>query len=513
MKAGPHTNSPDAMPENGDRGPPDLPLIARHLVAGSLILCTIILALVGYALYEERVDAMSIARQSGANLRAAVANEVASHLGQLDLVLQVVAGDLSDPNIAALDPRARHEVLARTARYLGRAGSMFMVAPDGNIALDAARFPPRDANLADRDYFRAQRDDPNTGIYVSAPFMSRLNPGVESIALSRRVTDASGRFAGVVAMTVPIDYFRAVFRHTPHSRLSTLALARTQGQLIARDPSSDGHGDIGREIASLPLFTEVSRQGSGEIIAPSPLHGTRQLFIFGPVPDMPLMVVVGQPLSEIYAVWGMRVVIMGSMAISACIGLVTLAVLLRHELHRRLAAESEMAEMAITDALTGLANRRRFNEVMSREWRRTARTGSPLALLLIDADHFKRLNDSFGHARGDTVLQTLGQVIQRSIRRPADLGARYGGEEFAVVLPDTDLAGAQLIAEKIRAGMEDESARLGDRNLPGTTVSIGAASTLPVPGRPLEDLVETADQALYAAKAAGRNTVVARACL
>lgn len=495
---------------------PQLPLIGRFLVAASILACAVILALIGSALYEERSDALHIARQTGASLHAALSSEIAGQLGQIDLVLQVVASDLSDPNIAALPERARHALLARTARFLGRGGSLLVIDASGRVVLDAARYPPRAVDVADRDYFRVQRDAPgDAGPYVSAPFESRLNHGILSVALSRPVIDSTGHFAGIVVMTVPLDFFRTLFRDAPHSPGTTMLLMRTGGQLIVRTPPLADGVDTGADLRALApdLFDRLEATPGSDIIARSPVTGDQRLFVSGPVPGLPLSVIVSQPLREIYAVWTLRVLIIGTMALVACGTLIVLAVLLRRELVRRLAAEAEMAEMAITDALTGLANRRRFNEVIAREWRRTARTGTPLGLLLIDADHFKRLNDAFGHARGDLVLRMLAQIILSSIRRPGDLGARYGGEEFAVVLPDTDLAGASLIAEKIRAAMAAESARLAESGLAGTTVSIGAASTLPSPGRSLEELVETADQALYAAKAEGRNRVVARACL
>ncbi|OYX79452.1 MAG: hypothetical protein B7Y77_01850, partial [Bradyrhizobium sp. 35-63-5] len=162
-------------------------------------------------------------------------------------------------------------------------------------------------------------------------------------------------------------------------------------------------------------------------------------------------------------------------------------------------------QLSITDGLTGLANRRHFDERLRLEWRRAARTGAPLALLFIDADHFKALNDVFGHAKGDEVLKSVAGCIAISIRRPGDLAARFGGEEFAVILPDTGPDAALGLAQTIRARIED--LRFAGVTRP-VTVSIGIKAMRPAPDIAVSTLLEAADKALYQAKAAGRNRVI-----
>lgn len=160
------------------------------------------------------------------------------------------------------------------------------------------------------------------------------------------------------------------------------------------------------------------------------------------------------------------------------------------------------------DALTGLANRRRFDHSLLQESARLARAGMPLALLMIDVDHFKTYNDRYGHPAGDACLRQIAGLLQRHARRPGDLVARYGGEEFAILLANTDHSGARLLAEEVRAGLV--ALGLPHQGNPAgiVTVSIGLHALSAVED-PLAGtrLVERADQALYAAKAAGRNTV------
>jgi len=172
------------------------------------------------------------------------------------------------------------------------------------------------------------------------------------------------------------------------------------------------------------------------------------------------------------------------------------------------AANEQLREMAQRDGLTRLANRRMFDSSLSNEWERHRRDGDPLALLLIDIDHFKQLNDHFGHQSGDRCLQAVAGAMSASLRRPADIAARYGGDEFAVILPETDSAGALEEAERISAAVGELAIAQGpDAASDIVTLSIGVVSRVPAPGRPLEKLIEEADAALYMAKKRGRAQI------
>jgi diguanylate cyclase (GGDEF)-like protein/PAS domain S-box-containing protein len=163
--------------------------------------------------------------------------------------------------------------------------------------------------------------------------------------------------------------------------------------------------------------------------------------------------------------------------------------------------------LSVTDPLTGLANRRRFDKCLAHEWRRGVRSKEPLSLLMVDADNFKKYNDTYGHPRGDNCLKQIAEAALDSVIRPADLVARFGGEEFVVVMPNTDNAGAMHIANLLC-----ESVR--NRQLPHTgnppgivTISLGCATMIPKLGMQGTDLIEMADKALYQAKQSGRNQV------
>jgi two-component system chemotaxis family response regulator WspR len=174
-------------------------------------------------------------------------------------------------------------------------------------------------------------------------------------------------------------------------------------------------------------------------------------------------------------------------------------------------ANEELRKLAALDGLTGIANRRRFDEAAHVEWQRGRRHHSPLALLLCDVDHFKRYNDHLGHPAGDLCLKKVAAVLTNHLKRPADLAARYGGEEFALLLPDTDLAGALRVGEACRSSLEQLVLPHPGAPCGHVTMSMGVACLVPGEDDTLETLIARADAALYDAKRDGRNRVSAAA--
>jgi len=171
-------------------------------------------------------------------------------------------------------------------------------------------------------------------------------------------------------------------------------------------------------------------------------------------------------------------------------------------------SNSKLKELATIDGLTGVSNRRKFDEFLEREWKRGIREQIPISLILSDVDCFKSYNDTYGHQAGDSCLRAIARAMIESVRRPGDLVARYGGEEFAIVLPNTDVEGAICIAEKIRKNivtLKIDHSKSVVANW--VTVSLGIVTLIPNQARDRspKKLIEAADRALYAAKRTGRN--------
>jgi diguanylate cyclase (GGDEF)-like protein len=200
--------------------------------------------------------------------------------------------------------------------------------------------------------------------------------------------------------------------------------------------------------------------------------------------------------------------------LSKCASLFTSLIVLITLLHEvtRLYRRAEEANAVLTglaqqDGLTGLSNRRRFDEVILQEWRRSRREGSPVSLLMIDVDHFKNYNDFYGHPEGDLCLRQVAALLQTIARRPTDTAARYGGEEFVLLLPATDASGAADMAERVQAGLRALAIDHGASPLHKVTVSIGVASLLAAPELSPDALVAEADRGLYRAKRRGRDQI------
>jgi diguanylate cyclase (GGDEF)-like protein len=180
--------------------------------------------------------------------------------------------------------------------------------------------------------------------------------------------------------------------------------------------------------------------------------------------------------------------------------------------HEHLGSTHAMQRKSATDALTGLPNRRSFDEAILQEWQRCRRHNETVALLMIDIDHFKKHNDSHGHQAGDECLRQVARALAVTARRSGDLAARFGGEEFAVLLPSSNVEGAVAVAERIRVAVERIRLPYMDANATRhVTVSIGVAAHVPDDSESPVRLIASADQALYQAKAVGRNQVIVSA--
>jgi diguanylate cyclase (GGDEF)-like protein/PAS domain S-box-containing protein len=172
------------------------------------------------------------------------------------------------------------------------------------------------------------------------------------------------------------------------------------------------------------------------------------------------------------------------------------------------AANETLQQLASTDGLTGLSNRRTFDNALERECRRAERAAQQVALVLIDVDRFKNYNDHYGHQQGDNCLRQVAQSVVSTFRRPGDLAARYGGEEFVVILPETDELGAMYVAEKFRSAVQALGIEHGGNEFGVATISLGVACSNSEGEIDRAALVRQADEALYEAKRTGRNKVV-----
>ncbi|KAB0265512.1 diguanylate cyclase [Microvirga brassicacearum] len=288
---------------------------------------------------------------------------------------------------------------------------------------------------------------------------------------------------------------------------STLNLFSSDGILLVRSPAIGPM--IGRDFSGSPNFQRFKEGVSGTFVGTATTDGVQRLYAYDRIEEVPLILSFTLSTDDFLSTWRRRALVLGLATIALCGAVIALTFLFRGELERRESLQVELERMATTDALTGMANRRSFDTSLAREWRRAQRVGAPIALLMIDADHFKAYNDRHGHTRGDAVLQRVAAAIESELRRPGDQAARRGGEEFVVLLPDTGASGARIRAERIRRAVSALDISHAGSPHARITVSVGVAALIPKEGVAAVSLIEAADQSLYRAKASGRDRVSA----
>ncbi len=485
-------------------------LFAPYLIFhAGLLLAMILLLLCGIVLYQGRIDARERARTTLQNLALMAEWDIERNFEICSLSLQAVADGQNQPDIARLPMSLRRQMLfdrATTAKYLG---SIHALDAQGNIVVDGGRDVPHAVNFADHTFFTVQRDNPNAGLYVSAPYHSRMRDGAPSLALSRRITRPDGSFGGVAVMAIKLEYFRDLFARLSLGKQGAISLIETNGLMVMRQPYDPKI--VGRDISRASTFRHFMSASEGSFFDTASIDGVRRLYVFRHLDNLPLIIMVAEAESDIYAAWYDRAIPIGSAMALLALGFVGLSLLLDVQLRKRHRAETELQALARTDGLTGLGNRRMLDDTLEREWRRAARSRHALSLLFVDIDHFKAYNDTQGHQAGDDALAAVGRCIAGCLRRPADYAARYGGEEFVVIVPDQTPDGAAAIAETIRASIYGLGIRHATSDYGRMTVSIGVTTCYPEWENGVQAALKLADDALYRAKAGGRNKVVVQA--
>lgn len=476
------------------------------LILGSGLTVILIVLIVAVLLSREHASTLRAAKRMTTNITQLINADVLRNVELYDLALQGLIAATSRQDLAQVPSDIQHLVLFDQSKAAPFKDEVLLLNTEGTVTADSSALRPKPRNFADRDYFQVHQQNAQSGLFISRPFKIRCAcDQAWRIAFSRRVSGPNGEFAGVAVATMRLAYFDQLFNRLTIGNSSSVNLLNTQGILLAQQPLLESDM-IDKDLSDRPNFKRMLRDGEGSFQAISSLSATERLYTFTNVGDLPLIVVVALSREDVFAPWKRAASLTGGATGVLCIGLLWLTWMLRRELHRRHRAELELSELAATDALTGLANRRTLDQRLHLEWERAQRSTEPLTLLMIDVDHFKAFNDRHGHQGGDEALRSVAQVIGGNIRRPADLAARYGGEEFAVVLPNTDVQGAWVIAEHIRNSVE-HLPRVAGAEQP-ITVSIGMSTWNKGARLSLEELLLGADQALYEAKNTGRNRIV-----
>ena len=471
-------------------------LSAKLLIASSIATVIGFSTICASIMLDMRRGEETLARQSLENLATGIDADISRNIEVYDLSLRNVASNMVLPEIKDVSKPIRHLILFDHAATAKHFGAIEVLDANGQLTVDASSLDPLPVNHADEEYFQVHRDNPDVGLYISRPMLHR---GAYSIVLSRRITDSDGRFAGVVAGSIRFTYFHELFGRLQLGEGDTICVLRHDRTIIMRRPFD--LDVIGKKLGDMPRGATPAQFQGDAFSGLGPIDDVPRLYVRGP--SGPLLVVVGKPLNDIFDLWRTEAIRIGAIMMALTVFVLAVTLFLAREIRRRAEAEDKLEELATTDSLTGLRNRRKFDEAIEIEWRRAVRYETPLSLLMIDADHFKSYNDTYGHQAGDQVLVGIAICISDTVRRAGDCAARYGGEEFAALLPGQTSADAMMIAETIRRKVQGWS----DDQV-SSTVSIGIASITPTTAMDWPSFVKAADKALYAAKAAGRNCCV-----
>ena len=469
-------------------------LSAKLLIASSVVTVIGFSAICASVMLDMRHGEEELARQTLENLASGVDADISRNIELYDLSLRAVVSNMVMPELKEVSRPIQHLILFDHAATAKHFGAIQVFDAEGKLTIDASTLDPISDNRSDEEFFSVHRDQADAGLFISRPMLHR---GAYAIVLSRRITGADGSFLGVVAGSIRFSYFHDLFGRLNLGPEDTITVLRHDATVIMRTPFD--LDVIGRSLAHVPGVIRALSEPSGSYSGLGALDGVPRLLVWRDG-TKPLVVLVGKPWTSILSLWRTEATRIAAIMSALILFVLGVTLFLAREIGRRAQAEDKLEELATTDALTGLRNRRKFDAAIDGEWRRATRQKTPLALLMIDADHFKAYNDSFGHQAGDQMLVGIAICISDSVRRAGDCAARYGGEEFAVLLPGLSPMDALAVAETIRLKVQQWS--------DSTTVSIGIASLTPSASMEWPVLLEAADKALYAAKANGRNRSV-----
>ncbi|MBB4225753.1 GGDEF domain-containing protein [Variovorax guangxiensis] len=501
-----------------------LSLASRTVVFVALV-CLGLLAIDGWNSWQSRqlhLRQMSVATS---NLARAMAQQADDQIKLADTVLVGLVERIESEGTGPAEVARLREFLALRVAQLPQLDGLHIYDEDGNWVANSRQIWPQNLNNAEREYFQFHRASASRGPHVGVPVTSRTN-GRALVPISRRINHADGSFAGVALATIRIDFFVNFYASLDIGQAGALGLIREDGTMITRRPYSPS--TAGRDMRGSDLFQAYRSQGPvGTAYIRSAQDGVLRLNSFRRLPNYPLFVAASLSKEEILADWWRETLWHsgGGVLLVLVVAAVGWRLVKQFELQVQTEAELRRARdaletlngtlktLAMEDGLTGLANRRKFDVTLNTEIGRAVRDASTLALIMIDVDCFKQYNDIYGHAAGDECLQKIGRTVAAlAARRPGDLAARYGGEELAVLLPNTDVQDALLLAERIRNAVRDlKIAHAGVEN-GFVTLSAGVEALRPsaLDGQSKE-LIEAADKALYQAKTQGRDRVCAAA--
>jgi len=476
----------------------------------TVLVCFSITSITLWQLRQARAHELDIANTTVANLSRSMAQQADDTFDQADIPVVGIVERLAYDGFGAATSSRMHDYLRATAASVEQIQGLFVYDKNGNWAATSLSHMPANANNADREYFLFHKSIDSALPHIGQAIRSRTT-GDWIIPISRRVNDSAGNFAGVVLATIELAYFDRFFERFDIGTKGVITLAMADGTVLARRPTMDNVR--GASIADGELFRKYLKERyEGTATVQSVLDHEIRLYGYKRLDRYPLVVLAGVSEHEVLDEW--RQYAWRSLAIIVCVVVANLlfGVLLFQQIRFGLNAESQLRiashsleKLALQDSLTGLANRRHFQEILGLEFANGQPNLHPLSLIMIDIDFFKSYNDNYGHVAGDKCIVAVAECIRGNLNRTGDLAVRYGGEEMAVFLPYSEAHGAYLLAEKIRQAVLTRGIEHQGNPSGIVSISLGVYGCQAQECPTMEAFVERADAALYVAKHEGRN--------
>ena len=474
------------------------------------VVCLSLCGLLYLQLEQSRRHDLALAQVASSNLTRAMAQQAEDTFMQADLVLTSLADWIQADGFGAPQKARLQKTFARRVQALNQLHGIFLFDQKGQWVVTSFDELPRGPGVGDRDYFKFHQQNVSSLAHIGPAIRSREN-GEWIIPISKRLNDKNGNFQGVLLAGIKMAYFDQFFKSFSIDDNGSMFLGLTDGTLLARRPFVESQ--IGTSLAKSEIFEKLLPDApSGNAMFSSLVDGVVRLYGYRQLDAYPLVVSAASSREAILKDWydtAFRSSVIVALVVLG-VGLFGWMFLYQVRVGEQVEADLRKAKEALKliathDSLTGLGNRRLFEGALDIEFGRGARQSSSLSLIMLDIDYFKRYNDAYGHVAGDHCLAEVARAVKGCCHRKADLAVRYGGEEFAVLLPDTDIHGALVIAEQIRRSVMDKNIIHSGSPTGFVTVSLGCYSFVPTGRDSMEVFIERADAALYQAKHSGRN--------
>lgn len=482
-----------------------------------LLICAALLGMNAWLIVRAHAAQVEQINRANTNLARSVRQQIEASISLAEHIIFGIAFELERADITPDALQRLQPVLVNHISQVRGIKGLFVYEEEGRWLVHSE--PSNDAarNNSDRAYFIHHKSNQSARTHIGTPVVSRSS-GEWVIPVSRRINAPDGSFAGVVLATLSIEQMLVSLEQFQIGRDGAIALFQGD-QLLMRRPFREE--DIGRQSSGSAIRDAFRAQRSGTVEGRSAIDGVERIISFERLSEYPLLVTVAVGREESLREWRTASIYQTIWVVILCGVVGAAGSYLVQSMQRRLKAESRLrsarnelaranerlGHLVHVDGLTGLANRRYFDLRLAAAFEHARSTQSPLAVVMVDVDDFKKFNDLYGHLQGDECLQQVARALRAVVGRSGDLVARYGGEEMVLLLSETGEEEATRLAQTARLAVLDLKVPHAATASGTVSISLGVCATVPqlndVPAR----LLKGADKALYRAKSQGKNAV------